>query len=56
MIHKIDRSGGSVLSNVNDWINKHSVNVTAVKIPGEYIDAGTVRGLVEMYRYVGKTL
>ena len=56
MIHQIDRSGGSVLKNVNDWIDKHDVQVFAVKNPGEYIDAGTLEGLVEMYRYVGKTL
>jgi hypothetical protein len=56
MIHKIDRSGGSVLSNVNDWIDKHDVNVTAVKISGEYVDAGTIHGLVEMYHYVGRSL
>jgi hypothetical protein len=56
MIHKIDRSGGSVLSSVNEWIDKHDVDVTAVKIPGEYIDAGTIRGLVDMYHYVGKSL
>ena len=55
MIHQIDRSGGSVLKNVNDWIDK-GVKVSAVKIPGEYVDAGTLEGLVEMYRYVGKTL
>ena len=56
MIHQIDRSGGSVLKNINDWIDKHGVDVFAVKSQGEYIDAGTLQGLVEMYRYVGKSL
>ena len=56
MIHRIDRSGGSVLKNVNDWIDKDGVKVLAVKNSGEYIDAGTLQGLVDMYRYVGKTL
>ena len=56
MIHKIDKTGGSVLSNVNDWIDKHGVKVSAVKNPGEYIDAGTIRGLVDMYHYVGRSL
>lgn len=56
MIHQIDRSGGSVLSNVNQWIDKQDVSVTAVKIPGEYIDAGTLQGLVDMYHFVGKSL
>jgi hypothetical protein len=56
MIHQIDKTGGSVLSNVNDWIDKHGVKVSAVKNPGEYIDAGTIRGLVDMYHYVGRSL
>ena len=56
MIHQIDRTGGSVLSNINDWIDKHGVKVSAVKNPGEYVDAGTIRGLVDMYHYVGRTL
>ena len=48
MIHQMDRTGGSVLSKVNDWIDKHGVKVSAVKNSGEYIDAGTIEGLVEM--------
>ena len=44
----IDLQGGSVLKDVNSWIEK-GVSVTSVKMPGQYIDNGTFDGLSTMY-------
>jgi len=54
-IKKIDPEGGSVLNKVNDWIAE-GVSVKRVKMSGEYIDAGTVEGLVQLYTAIGKSL
>jgi hypothetical protein len=54
-IKKIDVEGGSVLNKVNDWIAE-GVSVKRVKMSGEYIDAGTVEGLVQLYTAIGKSL
>jgi hypothetical protein len=54
-INKIDPTGGSVLNKVNDWIAE-GVSVKRVKMSGEYIDAGTVEGLVQLYTAIGKSL
>ena len=54
-IKRIDPEGGSVLNKVNDWIAE-GVSVKRVKMTGEYIDAGTVEGLVQLYTAIGKTL
>jgi hypothetical protein len=54
-IKKIDVEGGSVLNKVNDWIAE-GVSVKRVKMSGEYIDAGTVQGLVQLYTAIGKSL
>lgn len=54
-INKIDPKGGSVLNKVNDWIAE-GVSVKRVKMSGEYIDAGTVEGLVNLYTSIGKEL
>jgi len=54
-INKIDPKGGSVLNKVNDWIAE-GVSVKRVRMSGEYIDAGTVEGLVNLYTSIGKEL
>lgn len=54
-IKKIDPAGGSVLNKVNDWIAE-GINVKRVKMTGEYIDAGSVEGLVQLYTAIGKSL
>lgn len=54
-INKIDVTGGSVLNKVNDWISE-GVSVKRVKMSGEYIDAGTLEGLIRLYTSLGKEL
>jgi hypothetical protein len=54
-INKIDPTGGSVLNKVNDWIAE-GVSVKRVKMTGEYIDAGTVKGLAQLYTAIGQSL
>ena len=54
-INKIDPTGGSVLNKVNDWIAE-GVSVKRVKMTGEYIDAGTVKGLAQLYAAIGQSL
>ncbi len=44
----IDLQGGSVLKDVNSWIEK-GVSVRSVQMPGQYIDNGTFDGLSTMY-------
>ena len=48
----IDPAGGSVISRINQWIAE-GVKVTRVKMSGEYIDAGTIEGLIRMYTTIG---
>lgn len=51
-IKRIDPTGGSVLNKVNDWIHE-GVRVKRVRMTGEYVDAGTVDGLVKLYTLIG---
>ncbi len=48
----IDPVGGSVISRINQWIAE-GIKVTRVKMSGDYIDAGTIEGVIHLYTSIG---